>query len=119
MASVGEKLAFLGTAPVLRISAINGRGVHKILPAIFEATDAYHQRVPTGSLNRAIRDLQVAHPAPGSRIRYAVQGAIDPPTFTLFASARLPQTYLRYVERALRERFDFGATPMKIRVRVG
>ena len=119
MASVGEKLAFLGTAPVLRISAINGRGVHKILPAIFEATDAYHQRVPTGSLNRAIRDLQVSHPAPGSRIRYAVQGAIDPPTFTLFASARLPQTYLRYVERALRERFDFGATPMKIRVRVG
>ena len=119
MATVGEKLAFLGTAPVLRISAINGRGVHKILPAIFEATDAYHQRVPTGSLNRAIRDLQVAHPAPGSRIRYAVQGAIDPPTFTLFASARLPQTYLRYVERALRERFDFGATPMKIRVRVG
>ena len=119
MATVGEKLAFLGTAPVLRISAINGRGVHKILPAIFEATDAYHQRVPTGSLNRAIRDLQVAHPAPGSRIRYAVQGAIDPPTFTLFVSARLPQTYLRYVERALRERFDFGATPMKIRVRVG
>jgi GTP-binding protein len=48
-----------------------------------------------------------------------VQGDIDPPTFTLFASARLPQTYLRYVERPLRERFDFGSTPMKIRVRVG
>jgi GTP-binding protein len=119
MATVGERLAFLGTAPVLKISAVSGRGVHKILPAIFEATDSYHQRVPTGSLNRAIRDLQTAHPAPGARIRYAVQGDIDPPTFTLFASARLPQTYLRYVERSLRERFDFGSTPMKIRVRVG
>jgi len=120
MAGVGDKLAFLGTAPVLRISASAGRGVHKILPAIFDAADSYHQRVSTGSLNRAIRDLQAAHHAPaGARIRYAVQGAIDPPTFTLFASARLPQTYLRYVERSLRERFDFGSTPMKIRVRVG
>ncbi len=119
LASVGEKLAFLGTAPVIKISAMSGMGVHKILPAIFESTEAYHQRVPTGSLNRAIRDLQAAHPAPGARIRYAVQGAIDPPTFTLFSSARLPATYLRYVERFLREKFDFGSTPMKIRVRVG
>ena len=119
LTGVGERLAFLGTAPVLKISAVNGRGVHKILPAIFEATDSYHQRIPTGSLNRALRDLQTAHPAPGARIRYGVQGAIDPPTFTLFTNARLPQTYLRYVERSLRERFDFGSTPMKIRVRVG
>ena len=119
MAGVGERLAFLGTAPVLRISASSGRGVHKILPAIFEATEAYHQRVATGALNRAIRDLQSRHPAPGARIRYAVQGAIDPPTFTLFIAGRLPSTYLRYVERSLREAFDFGSTPMKIRVRVG
>jgi GTP-binding protein len=119
LAGVGERLAFLGTAPVLKISASSGRGVHRILPAIFEAVDTYSQRVSTGSLNRAMRDLQAAHPAPGVRIRYAVQGAIEPPTFTLFASGRLPQTYLRYVERSLRERFDFGSTPIKIRVRVG
>ena len=119
MAGVGDKLAFLGTAPVIKISAASGQGVHKILPAIFEATDTYGQRVPTGALNRAIRDLQSKHPAPGARIRYAVQGDIEPPTFTLFCSARLPQTYLRYVERSLREAFDFGSTPMKIRVRIG
>jgi GTP-binding protein len=119
MASVGEKLAFLGTAPVLKVAAISGRGVHKILPAIFEATDAYQSRVSTGALNRAIRDLQNMHSAPGVRIRYAVQGAVEPPTFTLFTSGTLPATYLRYVERSLRERFDFGSTPMKLRVRVG
>jgi len=119
MASVGERLAFLGTAPVLKVAAISGRGVHKILPAVFEATEAYQSRVSTGSLNRAIRDLQNLHPAPGVRIRYAVQGAIEPPTFTLFTSGTLPATYLRYVERSLRERFDFGSTPMKLRVRVG
>ena len=119
LAGVGEKLAFLGSAPVLKISASSGKGVHRILPAIFEAADAYAQRIPTGALNRAIRDLQAAHPAPGARIRYAVQGAIEPPTFTLFASARMPQTYLRYVERSIRERFDLGPTPIKLRVRVG
>ena len=81
--------------------------------------EAYHRRIPTGELNRAIRAIQAAHPAPGARIRYAVQGAIDPPTFTLFATRRLPATYLRYVERKLREEFGIGPTPVKIRVRIG
>ena len=48
---------------------------------------------------------------------YAVQGAIDPPTFTLFVNRDLPQPYLRYLERAIREGFGFGSTPLKLRVR--
>ncbi|NNN03664.1 MAG: ribosome biogenesis GTPase Der [Acidimicrobiaceae bacterium] len=117
LATVGDKLAFLGDAPVLKTSAMSGRGVHRILPALSSARDDYTKRVTTGALNRAIRDLQIHQPAPTGKIRYAVQGAIEPPTFTLFVSGRLPQTYLRYVERSLRERFDLGTTPLKIRVR--
>jgi GTP-binding protein len=119
LAGVGDRLAFLGAAPVLKMSALSGKGVHRILPALRDAEEAYHQRVPTGVLNRTVQDLQSRQPAPRARIRYAVQGAIDPPTFTLFASGRLPQTYLRYIERGIREKFDLGATPMKLRVRVG
>jgi GTP-binding protein len=119
LASVAERLAFLGMAPVLRVSASTGRGAHRILPALHAAVEAYHHRIPTGALNRALRDIQAAHPAPGARIRYGVQGAIDPPTFTLFATGRVPQTYLRYLERGLRERFELGPTPIKLRVRVG
>jgi GTP-binding protein len=37
---------------------------------------------------------------------------------TLFASRRLQPGYLRYVERSLRERFDLGPAPMKLRVRL-
>jgi GTP-binding protein len=59
----------------------------------------------------------VAHPPVGARIQYAVQGASDPPTFTLFTNGRLQPTYLRYVERGLRERFELGPTPIKLRVR--
>jgi GTPase len=119
LAGVGDRLAFLGAAPVLRISALSGRGVHRILPALRNAVDAYHRRVPTGALNRAVQELQSRQPAPRARIRYIVQGAIDPPTFTLFSSGRLPQTYLRYIERGLRETFELGPTPLKLRVRIG
>jgi GTPase len=117
-AQVEDRLAFLGEAPTVKVSAQTGLGVHKLLPALRLAIEAYHRRVPTGELNRAIRALQSRHPAPGSRIRYAVQGAVDPPTFTLFATRRLPPTYLRYVERRLREEFGIGPTPIKIRVRL-
>jgi len=116
---VEDRLAFLGESPVVKVSAQSGMGVHKILPALGRAVEAYHHRIPTGELNRAIRSIQSAHAAPGARIRYAVQGAIDPPTFTLFATRRLPAPYLRYVERKLREQFGIGPTPVKFRVRIG
>ena len=116
---VGDRLEFLGESPVLKVSALTGLGVHRILKAVSLSVEAYHLRIPTGELNRAMKAIQAAHPAPGARIRYAVQGATDPPTITLFASRRLPPTYLRYLERSLRERFDIGPTPIKLRVQVG
>ena len=115
---IGDKLAFLGYAPILRISAKSGLGVHRLLPVIDEAITAYHRRIPTSRLNEALKAAQSAHPAPGARILYAVQGAIDPPTITLFATRRLPPPYLRYLERSLRERFKMGPTPIEMRVRV-
>jgi GTP-binding protein len=118
LASVGDKLAFLGDAPVLKTTALTGRGVHRLLPALANAAVNYAKRVPTGVLNRAIRDLQIKQPAPTGKIRYAVQGATEPPTFTLFIAGRLPQTYLRYVERSLRERFELGSSPIRVRVRI-
>ncbi len=119
LAGVGDRLAFLGTAPVLKISALSGKGVQRILPALRGVVETYHRRVPTGALNRTVQELQGRQPAPRAKIRYIVQGAIDPPTFTLFTNGRLPQTYLRYIERGLREKFELGSTPMKLRVRVG
>jgi GTP-binding protein len=118
MIDVGRRLEFLGYAPVLKISALTGKGVQKLVPALGQAIDAYHRRVPTGELNQVLQAAQAAQPAPaGVRVLYATQGATDPPTFTLFASRTLPPTYLRYLERRIREHFDFGPTPLKLRVR--
>ena len=114
---VGERLHFLATSPVLKGSALTGKGVHRLLPALDEAIEAYHRRVPTRELNQVVQAAQSAHPPPTGRVMYATQGAIDPPTFTLFSNRALPPTYLRYLERKIREHFGFGNTPLKLRVR--
>ncbi len=115
---LARKLSFLPDAGVHRISALSGRGVQRLLPSLREALDAYQARAPTRAVNEVIRRAQQAQPAPGGgRVLYATQGAVDPPTFTLFANRPLPDHYLRYLERKLREDLDLGATPIKMRVR--
>ena len=114
---LADRLHFLGYAPVLKVSARSGKGVHKLLPALAQAIDAYHRRVPTRELNQVLQAAQAAHPAPTGRVLYATQGATDPPTFTLFSNRALPAPYLRYLERRIREHFGFGPTPLKLRVR--
>lgn len=115
---IGRKLFFVGDAPVLKMSALTGKGVQKLLPVLQDSIEQYHRRVPTRDVNRVIARAQQQQPAPsGARVLYALQGASDPPTFTLFVNKELPSTYLRYLERAIREGFEFGSTPIKIRVR--
>ncbi|MEY2456242.1 MAG: GTPase [Acidimicrobiaceae bacterium] len=115
---VERKLHFIGEAVVLKMSALTGKGVHRLVPVLADAIESYHTRIPTRKVNDVIRDAQIAQPAPhGARVMYALQGAADPPTFTLFSNKELPPTYLRYLERRLREAFSLGATPIKLRVR--
>ncbi len=114
---MADRLGFLGYAPVLKVSAQTGLGVHKLMPAIQAAIEAYHKRVPTRALNQLLQQAQAQHAAPAGKILYATQGATDPPTFTLFTNRPLPATYLRYLERKIREHFEFGPTPLKLRVR--
>jgi GTP-binding protein len=119
---VADRMGFLAYAPVLEVSALTGRRTQRLLPALREAEEAYHRRIPTAALNRVLREAQAAHPAPVQRkhrprVLYATQGAADPPTITLFTTRTLPQTYLRYLERRIREAFALGPTPIKLRVR--
>ncbi|MGZ8753260.1 MAG: ribosome biogenesis GTPase Der [Acidimicrobiia bacterium] len=106
---VADRMSFLDYAPVLEMSALTGRRTQRLLPALRDAEEAYHRRIPTAALNRVLREAQAAHPPPiqrkhRPRVLYATQGASDPPTFTLFTTRTLPQTYLRYLERKIRVR---------------
>ena len=118
LAQMARKLHFIGDAPVLKVSALTGKGVHRLLPVLADAIERYHRRVPTREVNAVLANAQQAQPAPGgARVLYALQGASDPPTFTLFVNRELPPTYMRYLERKLREHFDLGSVPIKLRVR--
>ena len=113
-----RRLYFIGDSPIVRLSALTGKNVHRLQPLLTEAITNYHKRVPTRDVNRVLAAAQQQQPAgQGARVLYALQGAVDPPTFTLFVNRELPQTYLRYLERAIREAFEFGSTPIKLRVR--
>ena len=123
LAQAADRLEFLAYAPLVKVSALTGRNLRHVLPALREAEAAYHRRVPTAALNRVITDAQQRQPPPvvrkrRPRVLYATQGAADPPTFTLFATHKLPQTYLRYLEHRIREAFELGPTPVKLRVRL-
>ena len=115
---VSDRLGFLSGSPTLGVSAHTGRGVNRILENLGGTVEQYRRRIPTRAVNRAIREAQAAHAAPGgARVLYATQGATDPPTFTLFVNRRLPPTYLRYLQRRLAETFDLGGVPVKFHVR--
>jgi len=114
---VEDRLAFVtGSAP-LRVSALTGRGVHRLLPAILEARADYEHRIPTATLNRFLAEVQAQNPAPGARVLYAVQGSTRPPTITLFTTRALAPTYLRFLERRIQQAFGLEATPIKLRLR--
>ncbi len=114
-----RKLSFLPEGGVHRISALTGNGVGKLLPSLRMSIDAYQTRIPTGKVNEIIRRAQQAQPAAaGARVLYAMQGAVDPPTFTLFVNRPIHDSYLRYLERQIRESFDLGPTPIKMRTRL-
>ena len=117
-AEVARMLAFVADSSVLKISALSGKNVEKLHPRLHEAISQYHTRVPTKDVNKIIAAAQQRQPAGGgAKIMYAVQGAIDPPTFTLFVNREIPQHYLRYIERTIREEFGLGSTALKLRVR--
>ena len=117
-ADLARMLYFIDDAPVLKLSALTGMGVHKLRPVLQETIEQYHRKIPTRDVNRIIAEAQQKQPAGGgARVLFAVQGSNDPPTFTLFVNRELPQPYIRYLERSIREAFQFGSTPLKIRVR--
>jgi len=104
----------------ISVSALTGAGVEKVLPFAASIYRAYNLRIPTHQLAEFIGEL-VARNAPpkGVKIRYATQTGSAPPRFTLFATRPkdVPEGYLRYVENALRERYDLWGVSVRIRVK--
>jgi GTPase len=120
---IDRQLHFARWAPRVNISALTGRHMDRLVPALETALAGWETRVPTGRLNAWLTGLVAATPPPvrGGRqpkILFATQAGIRPPTFVLFASGFLEAAYRRFVERRLREEFGFEGSPVQVSVRV-
>ncbi|MFI5985499.1 ribosome biogenesis GTPase Der [Streptomyces sp. NPDC051555] len=110
-------------APRVNVSALTGRHMDKLVPAIETALEGWETRVPTGRLNAFLGEIVAAHPHPvrggkQPRILFGTQAGTKPPRFVLFASGFLEAGYRRFIERRLREEFGFEGTPIHLSVRV-
>jgi GTP-binding protein len=107
----------------VNVSALTGRAVAKMAPAMRRALASWDQRISTGQLNGWLSDVIAATPPPvrggkQPKVLFATQASTRPPTFVLFTSGFLEAGYRRFLERKLREEFGFSGTPVRISVRV-
>jgi GTP-binding protein len=119
-----ELLAQVLGAPLIATSARTGEGVERVLEAVLAADKAWNTRVGTGEINRFLQQALAQHPPPAIhgrrvRIRYMTQPKARPPTFALFGNQlkALPDSYLRYLQNALRETFGLYGTPLRFSLR--
>ncbi|GAB3394774.1 ribosome biogenesis GTPase Der [Amycolatopsis echigonensis] len=110
-------------AEKVNISALTGRAVRKLAPALRTALSSWDQRVSTGQLNGWLSDLIAATPPPvrggkQPKVLFATQAGIRPPTLVLFTTGFLEAGYRRFIERKFREQFGFAGSPVRVNVRV-
>jgi len=122
--TIREQLRFLDYVPVLTVSALTHQRVSKVLPLALMIAAQRKLRIPTGELNRLLRDAMQAHPAPNRRGKqlkffYATQAEIEPPTFVLFVNDRelVHFSYARYLENQIRVAYPFTGTPLRLEFR--
>ena len=120
---IESELAHVDWAPRVNLSALTGRHLEKLVPALEVALESWDKRIPTGKINAFIQELQASNPHPirggkQPRILFGTQAASRPPKFVLFASGFLEAGYRRFIIRKLRELYGFEGTPVEIGVRV-
>ena len=124
MLSVERRMTFADWAPVLRISALTGRSVDRVLDLAIQVAEHRASRVPTARLNDVMSKIREAgHTVTDGkrrlRINYATQVSVNPPTFAFFCNSPdlVTDNYQRFLENRLREAFDLTGTPIRLRFR--
>ena len=116
-------LKYLSYAPVLFISATEGRNVPRVLDTVLRVAAERRKRVSTGQMNRFLDkiDFQRASVPMSKRVRiyYMTQAAVAPPTFVLFTdrAVKLHFSFERFLENQIRAAFGFEGTPIWFKVR--
>ena len=121
-----RKLYFLSWARTHFVSALVGFGVGAVLRSVDSAYAAAHRKLSTPRLTRVINDAVERQNPPRRgmtrpKLRFAHQGGRNPPIIVVHGNslADIPETYRRYLEGAIRAKFDLEGTPMRIEFRTG
>ncbi len=120
---IERDLSHVAWAPRVNISARTGRHLEKLVPALETALDSWDTRIPTAKFNAFVAELSQENPHPlrggkQPRILFGTQVQNRPPTFVLFTTGFLDPGYRRYIQRKLRERYDFEGSPIVINMRI-
>jgi GTP-binding protein len=120
---IERELVQVQWAPRINLAAKTGWHVDRLVRALDAALDGWETRVGTGALNSFLGRLVAEHPHPvrggkQPKVLFGTQASTAPPTFVLFTSGKLEDTYLRFIERRLREEFGFVGSPIHIQQRV-
>ncbi|HEX3334961.1 MAG TPA: ribosome biogenesis GTPase Der [Jatrophihabitans sp.] len=120
---VARDLARVAWAPRVNVSARTGRAVDKLAAALHTSLGSWDRRISTGRLNTWLSEVVAQTPPPprggkAPRVLFATQADTRPPRFVLFTTGFLEAGYRRFIERRLREDFDFAGTPIEISIRV-
>ncbi len=120
---IDRDLSRVPWARKVNISAHTGRSVQKLVPALESSLVSWDKRVSTGQLNTWLKAVIAETPPPMRggrlpRVLFATQAATRPPTFVFFTTGFLEAGYRRFLERKLREEFNFDGSPVKVNIRV-
>jgi len=118
--AVRESLGHASFAPVVPTDAVSGKGFPLMFRKIEESLDSFRKRIPTGLLNRVASAFLYSIPIPSKRGRnrafYITQIGIMPPSFAVFVKDRtgVPESFTRYLQNKIRDRFGFAGSPLRI-----
>ena len=118
-----ERLPHVSYAPVLTVSALDGKRVGRLGEMIEKVTVEHNRRVGTGELNRALEKWTGVNPPPSGakplKIYYISQTGVRPPSLVFFVNRpeNMPEHYKRYLLNQVREDFGFEGTPVKMYIR--
>lgn len=112
--------------PVVPVSGLAGKGIDRLMEAVYEAYHVWNKRVSTAKLNQWLSEILERNPPPAVsgrriKIRYMTQVKSRPPHFALFGNQldSLPKSYSRYLVNGLRETFGYPGTPIRLSLRTG
>jgi GTP-binding protein len=111
----------LGFADSLFVSALTGKGTHRIWKVVERADDSHRATVRTAPFNRWLRGVVTATPPPMEhhhpiRFYYGVQTGIRPPTFAIFCSKpnALKPPYRRFLTSRAHAEFGGPGSPVRL-----